>query len=146
MVLCQVMKFYKTFLCDACWVWTNGFYYNCETCSKDLCNGSGFSFSTSGFKCDDCKFKISHNSALLPVIAINRFIFSALKTTIQTSSMEVPLKLIVIHTLWHLYERQGRGSRIAVVVILMLELSLFILILILSVPYSNVESVIIHCA
>ncbi|CAK9160723.1 unnamed protein product [Ilex paraguariensis] len=95
MVLCQVMKFYKTFLCDACCVWTNGFYYNCETCkfildvkcaflptsiahqahknplvqmkgSKHLCNGSGFSFSTSGFKCDDCRFKISHDSALLP--------------------------------------------------------------------------------
>ncbi|CAK9161536.1 unnamed protein product [Ilex paraguariensis] len=95
MKLFQGTKFYETFCCDACRVCTNGFFYTCETCefildvkcaflpssiayqahkhpmvqmngSKDFCDGCYFKFSTSGFKCDDCKFKICHEDALLP--------------------------------------------------------------------------------
>ncbi|CAK9161535.1 unnamed protein product [Ilex paraguariensis] len=95
MELRRGIKFYTLFRCAACFIHQNGFFYGCEKCeffldvkcallpssiahqahkhplvqmkgSKDLCSGSGFNFSTSGFKCDECKFKISHSSAQLP--------------------------------------------------------------------------------
>ncbi|CAK9152105.1 unnamed protein product [Ilex paraguariensis] len=95
--LSQHSKFYETFWCNACWVYSNGFFYECQACeffldvkcaflptsiahrahknplvqmkgsgSEDVCNASGFYFSTSGFKSDDCKFKIRHALTLLP--------------------------------------------------------------------------------
>ncbi|CAK9152104.1 unnamed protein product [Ilex paraguariensis] len=101
MKLCRD-TFFNTFWCYACRVYTNGFFYTCETCeffldvkcaflptsiahqahkhplvqvkgSKHLCKACDNTFSTNGYGCEACKFNLAHSCALFPNTITHRW-------------------------------------------------------------------------